>query len=241
MKKHFLLLLMAFTFSQLFAQSKSDSRVPLMGEKAPEFTAKSTKGDLIFPDDLGSNWKIIFSHPKNFTPVCSSELLELALKQDVLKSLGISPVILSADILSHHKDWVLALESINYKGNGTIKIDFPLIDDSNLLISHKYGLIHPSISMAENIRGVFVIDPKNVIRTISFYPMEVGRNIDELIRSVVALQAIDANKNIATPANWQNGDQVLVPVLTDKERASLGTPESEFTSLSWFMNYRSLK
>jgi peroxiredoxin 2/4 len=226
--------------AQIHAQERNN-RIPLIGEKAPSFTAQSTLGKINFPKDFGSDWKIIFAHPKDFTPVCSSEILELALQQEEYKKLGVRLIVLSTDIISQHKDWIAALEEIKYKGREPVKIKFPLVDDSRYLISNKYGLIHSSTSISENIRAVYIIDPENKVRSISFYPIELGRNMDEIKRTVVALQTIDKNNNhISTPANWNPGDKVMVPVLTEEEQRKLGTSESKIQQLTWFMNYRSV-
>lgn len=240
-KKILLLGFLIISMIQMNAQDNKNIRIPLIGDDAPSFRVQSTKGEIVFPRDFGRNWKIIFSHPKDFTPVCSSELLELAHQQQAYKDLGVEIIVLSTDVLSQHQDWVKALEEINYKDRGTVKIKFPLIDDSEYLISNKYGLIHPSVNIAENIRGVFIIDPNNKIRSINFYPMEIGRNMEEIKRTVIALQTVDANDNVATPANWTPGEYLMVPVLTENEKKQLGKPESYIHQVTWFMNFRKVK
>jgi peroxiredoxin (alkyl hydroperoxide reductase subunit C) len=114
------------------------------------------------------------------------------------------------------------------------------VDDSKFTGSNKYGMIHPDINIAENIRAVFIIDPKNKIRSINFYPMEIGRNLDEIKRSIIALQTVDKHKNIATPANWKPGDDVLVPVITQEQKKNIGTPDSQFEQVAWFMTFKKL-
>jgi peroxiredoxin 2/4 len=239
MKKNFLIAaLLIVAVIQLNAQK---NQIPLIGDEAPSFKAKTTLGNINFPKDYGNSWKIIFSHPKDFTPVCSSELLELAQQQTDYEKLGVKILVLSTDLLSQHNDWISALEEIKYKDRSPLKIKFPLIDDSDYAISRKYGMIHPSVNIAENIRAVFIIDPNNKIRSINFYPMEIGRNMDEIKRSVIALQTVDSNKNLVAPANWQPGDHMLIPVLTDAERNSVNTPGSDIFQLAWFMNFRLVK
>lgn len=239
MKKNFLIAaLLIGAVIQLNAQK---NQIPLIGDEAPSFKAKTTLGNINFPKDYGNSWKILFSHPKDFTPVCSSELLELAQQQTDYEKLGVKILVLSTDLLSQHNDWISALDEIKYKDRSPVKIKFPLIDDSDYAISKKYGMIHPSINIAENIRAVFIIDPNNKIRSINFYPMEIGRNMDEIKRSVIALQTVDSNKNLVAPANWQPGDHMLIPVLTDAERNSVNTPGSDIHQLSWFMNFRLVK
>ena len=223
---------------QMNSQDNQHFRIPLLGEEAPSFRARTTMGLLNFPQDFGKNWKIIFSHPKDFTPVCSSELLELAQQQDDYEQLGVKLLVLSTDILSQHQDWVKALEEITYKDRSPVKIKFPLVDDSDYGVSNRYGLIHPTVNIAENIRGVFIIDPQNKIRSINFYPMEIGRNMDEIKRTIIALQTVDAHKRYVAPANWNPGDNLIVPVLTESESKNLGSPKSDIKQVSWFLNFR---
>ncbi len=212
-------------------------KTPLLGVEVPSFRAESTQGTINFPADFGRNWKILFSHPKDFTPVCSSELLELAYQQEGFDELGASVVVLSTDILSQHRSWVAALEEIPYKDGKPVKISFPLISDAEHKVSNMYGMIHSAESIGENIRAVFIIDPDNKVRAINYYPNEVGRNIDELKRTLIALQTTHKRKDIATPANWQPGDDLLVPILSSADRANIGTPGSPFYQWSWFMTF----
>lgn len=128
--------LMGNTFSQ------SNSKIPLIGSKAPSFTAQSTSGELKFPNDFGKSWKILFSHPQDFTPVCSSELLELAYLQSDFDKLGVKIAIISTDNLEQHESWVSYLEEIDYLGSGTQKINFPVIDDQKKTASRLYGMLH---------------------------------------------------------------------------------------------------
>ena len=162
----------------------------IIGEKAPSFTAESTEGTINFPIDFGRNWKVILSHPMDFTPVCSTELIELANLQSEFESLGVKLLTVSTDPLETHKQWKKVLEQIEYKQYRRQKINFPIIDDSNLLISKLYGMIHLESDNNRDVRGVFIIDPDNIIRAEFFYPQEVGRNMDELLRTVIALQTI---------------------------------------------------
>jgi peroxiredoxin (alkyl hydroperoxide reductase subunit C) len=223
-----LVLLSAISFAQ------SESRIPLIGEKAPSFNALSTKGVIKFPKDFGNNWKLIFSHPSDFTPVCSSELLELALMQEEFKALNVDLIVISTDALTTHQDWIKGLELVKYKDQDPVKIDFPLIDDQGLDISKKYGMVHGHEDLAtrvKDVRGVFAIDPDNIIRFTQFYPMEIGRNMDEIKRAVIALQTSDKNQ-VLTPANWEPGDDVLLRGVNDE---ILSDPN--VYQLTWFMTY----
>jgi peroxiredoxin (alkyl hydroperoxide reductase subunit C) len=163
-------------------------RIPLIGEKAPSFNTESTAGAINFPYDFGTNWKVILSHPMDFTPVCSTELIELANLQNEFETLGVKLLTVSTDPLETHKQWKKVLEQIEYKQYRRQKINFPILDDSNLVISKLYGMIHPESDNNRDVRGVFIIDPDNIIRAEFFYPQEVGRNMDELLRTIIALQ-----------------------------------------------------
>ena len=215
--KKFLLVFFTVTFFLTTSFAQKD-RIPLIGAKAPSFTAETTNGTLTFPDDYGKNWKILFSHPQDFTPVCSSELLELAYMQNDFAKLNTKIAIISTDDLSMHKMWKTQLQELDYKDRGPQKIDFPIIDDSKASVSKVYGMLHEPTSSNKDIRGVFIIDPKNVVRSINFYPMQVGRNMQEIERILVALQTADKSE-VLTPANWNSGDDVMVGHFpyTDKE------------------------
>jgi peroxiredoxin (alkyl hydroperoxide reductase subunit C) len=238
MKKEisFLLLFLGFML-QMNAQDNQPNHIPLIGEKAPSFTGQSTQGEIHFPGDFGKSWKILFAHPKDFTPVCSTELLELANQQEEYAKLGVKIIVVSTDILSQHIAWVKALEEIRYKDREPVKINFPLVADNNLSIANEYGMIHPYVSIAQNIRGVFIIDPENTIRLISFYPMQVGRNLDEIKRSVIALQTVDSSHLVVTPANWNPGDKLMIKVLSKSEAANTSKTGSAIDEVSWFMYF----
>ncbi len=248
MKKIFLIVVIALSVTQLWSQSSAKTsskdvmedrnfRIPLIGETAPSFTASSTDGVINFPGDYGRKWKILFSHPQDFTPVCSSELLELANLQSEFDKLGVKIVVVSADPLDMHEQWKKALEGISYKDRGPEKIKFPIVDDENLDISKKYGMIHPATNSTKAVRGVFIIDPDNIVDAIYFYPMNVGRNTDELIRMVTALQ-VTSNKTakVMTPANWNAGNDLLIAVPPSTDNSS-AAPEGYY-NLSWFMWYK---
>ncbi|HSO85821.1 MAG TPA: redoxin domain-containing protein [Draconibacterium sp.] len=209
MKKLFLSSVICILVSGAIIAQES-SKIPLIGSKAPSFSAQTTNGKLTFPDDYGTSWKILFSHPQDFTPVCSSELLELSHMQDEFRKLDVKLAIISIDDVETHKMWKAHLEEIDYKGRGNQKIEFPIIDDQKAVASKKYGMLHEPVSSKRDIRGVFIIDTKNIVRSVNFYPMEVGRNMNEIVRTIEALQATEQAK-VITPANWKKGDDVMVP------------------------------
>jgi len=157
-------------------------RIPLIGEEAPPFYAESTAGPVNFPSDFGKSWKVIFSHPMDFTPVCSTELIELANLQNEFDDLGVKLLVVSTDPLDTHNQWKTTLENIEYRGYSQQNINFPIMDDSGLNIAKLYGMIHRGTDNIRDVRGVFIIDPDNKIRAEFFYPQEVGRNMEELIK-----------------------------------------------------------
>jgi len=249
MKKFFLLLIIGVSCTQLWSQNVEKTskqinsnedrnfRIPLIGETTPSFTAVSTNGTINFPEDYGSNWKILFSHPKDFTPVCSTEILELAHLQGQFEKLGVKLVVISTDRLETHVQWKKALEMVKLDNRETEKIKFPLVDDENIAVSKQYGMIHPETNSTRSVRGVFIIDPNNIIQAIYFYPMNVGRNTDELIRMVKALQ-VSAKEKVMTPANWNEGKDVLVKT-PPKNVANNETPEIEgYSNPAWFLWFK---
>jgi len=238
MKKRILIAaLFYFSLIQAWTQDEKNNGIPLIGFDAPSFTAESTRGEINFPQDFGNDWKIIFAHPQDYTPVCSSELLELAYSKESFNNLGVSLLVVSRDNLLTHSNWKSALEEISYKGRDPVKIDFPLIADNDYQISILYGMVPIGDRIGRNIRSVFIIDSENKVRAAMHYPNEVGRNIDELKRTVVALQA-SSNTNIVTPANWKPGDDVMVRYLTKPEAEVNGKPGSDIYQYSWFMTFK---
>ncbi|WP_347839789.1 redoxin domain-containing protein [uncultured Draconibacterium sp.] len=203
-----------------------DYKIPLIGSKAPKFSANSTNGKITFPNDFGKNWKILFSHPADFTPVCSSELLELAYLQPEFKKLGVEVAVISTDNVDLHKMWQAHLEELNYKNRGQLEIHYPIFEDPDGKASRLYGMLHEPVSTNRDIRGVFIIDDKNVVRSVNFYPVEVGRNMGEYVRMVEALQLSDAEQ-VFTPANWNEGDDVIVPHFPYTREELAANPELE--------------
>jgi peroxiredoxin 2/4 len=237
-----LLLLLVFFTIKGWTQDKKDTRIPLIGEIAPEFTAETTLGKLTFPSDYYMKWKILFSHPADFTSVCSSELIELAAMQADFDNLNAKLVVLSTDGLNSHLEWVRSMETVKYKGREPVKIKFPLVSDQNLEISRKYGMIHSYASFTKDVRGVFIIDPSDKIRAIFFYPMEVGRNMDEIERTLVALQTNDKNK-VLIPANWTPGQDVMIPApkTMDEAEKLAKKQDADLYSVIWYMWFKKLK
>jgi len=234
-----LFVLMVFA-CDLWSQNKGNGNIPMIGDDAPSFTAETTTGVLNFPADYGKKWKIIFSHPRDFTPVCSSEVLTLSHMQDGFEKLNTKVAVISTDDLQKHFMWKKALEETAYKNMEPTKIGFPLIDDSKLTISRSYGMLHQTASTTKDVRGVFIIDPDNKVAAIYFYPMNIGRNMDEIKRTLIALQTSGSGKDhVLTPANWQVGDDVLVPQFPYTEKQLKANPDLKLSyynvgSYMWF-------
>jgi len=185
--------------------------MPRIGDKAPSFKAVTTQGEINFPEQYQGSWVILFSHPADFTPVCTSEFMTFATLENQFAEVNCKLVGLSVDGLYSHIAWLRTIkEKIEYKGMKNVEVKFPLIEDITMEVAKKYGMMQPGESSTKAVRAVFVIDPKGIIRTIIYYPLSLGRNFDELYRVVVALQTADEFK-VATPADWRPGDDVIVP------------------------------
>jgi len=185
--------------------------MPRIGEKAPSFVAVTTQGQIRFPEQYAGNWVIFFSHPADFTPVCTSEFMTFASMEEQFGSVNCKLVGLSVDGIHSHIAWLRTIkEKIEYRGMKNVEVKFPLIEDITMNIARMYGMIQPGESHTSAVRAVFIIDPNGRIRAIIYYPLSLGRNFDELYRAVVALQTADAFA-VATPADWRPGDPVIVP------------------------------
>lgn len=178
--------------------------LPRIGSPAPNFEAVTTHGNLSLNDYKGK-WVILFSHPADFTPVCTTEFIGFQKISPQLKELNTELLGLSIDSVHSHIAWVRNIEE-----KFDVKIEFPVIADLSMDVAEKYGMIMPDESSTEASRAVFVIDDKQVVRAIIYYPLSTGRNMDEMVRLVKALQTHDEHK-VATPADWQEGDRVIVP------------------------------
>jgi len=184
--------------------------MPRIGDKAPEFKAVTTQGEIDFPKDYSGQWVILFSHPADFTPVCTSEFITFASMEETFDKANCKLVGLSVDGLYSHIAWLRTIkEKIEYRGMKNVDVNFPLIEDISMEVAKKYGMIQPGEDTTKAVRAVFFIDPQGMIRTIIYYPLSLGRNFDEIHRVVIALQAADAF-NVATPADWRPGDDVIV-------------------------------
>ncbi len=185
--------------------------MPRIGDKAPEFKAVTTQGEINFPSDFNGSWVILFSHPADFTPVCTSEFMTFATLEKQFNEANCKLVGLSVDGLYSHIAWLRTIkEKIEYKGMKDVEVKFPLIEDITMEVAKKYGMMMPGESSTKAVRAVFFVDPKGIIRAIIYYPLSLGRNFDELYRALIAMQTAD-EFSIATPADWRPGDDVIIP------------------------------
>lgn len=210
--------------------------MPRIGDPAPAFTAVTTQGNINFPNDYQGKWVILFSHPADFTPVCTSEFMTFASMQDEFKALNCELVGLSVDGLYSHIAWLRTIkEKIEYKGMKNVEVTFPLIEDITMDVATKYGMIQPGESNTKAVRAVFFIDPKGIIRAIIYYPLSMGRNFDELKRALIAMQTADKH-SIATPADWRPGDDVIVPTAGScgVAKARMEANDPDVTCYDWF-------
>jgi peroxiredoxin 2/4 len=238
MKHHGIICGILLTISSFsLAQSTSSQRIPLIGSTAPSFKAPSTNGPVSFPGDFGDQWKILFAHPRDFTPVCSSEILDLAYRQEEFKALNTQIVVLSVDRMVSHRSWKADLEDIDFRGRGKVTIEFPLVVDSSYAIAYKYGMVDTQSRSGESVRGIFFIDPGNMVRAFQFYPAEVGRNTDEILRTLEALQAHDVYRDIVLPVNWKPGDDFMKTHLDPEDKVELKQPDSDIYYINWYMIY----
>ena len=213
------------------------NRLPLIGDTAPAFQALTTKGTVHFPDDYQGKWVLFFSHPSDFTPVCTTEFMA-----EEFKALNTELLGLSVDSLYSHIAWIRRIEELSWNGIEQVHVDFPVIADLNMKVSHLYGMLQPNVSSTQAVRAVFIIDPNAVIRAIIYYPLNLGRNFDELKRIISALQKADAD-HCSTPANWRPGDDVILPspVTCDEAKERAEHPGENEYSLDWFLNFRKEK
>ncbi len=210
--------------------------MPGLGEKAPEFEAETTQGHIRFPQDFKGKWIILFSHPGDFTPVCTSEFMLFGKMQEEFHALGCQLLGLSVGALTSHIAWLRSIrEKIEYKGIRNLDIRFPLIADLTMDVARRYGMIQPGASTTAAVRTVFFIDPHGIVRTFLCYPAVLGRNFDELKRILVGLQTIDAY-NVALPADWHPGDDVIAPSGSTMEAIDrrTGTPDEGARCYDWY-------
>lgn len=212
-----------------------EERIPLIGENFPQIDVQTTQGKIKLPDAYTGKWFILFSHPADFTPVCTTEFVAFQKRYDEFKKLNCELIGLSIDQVFSHIKWIEWI-----KDNLKIEIQFPVIADDTGRVSAKLGFIHPGKG-TNTVRAVFIVDPKGVIRAILYYPQELGRNMDEILRMIKGFQVADKNK-VAIPANWPNNelikDEVIVPPATDVQAAKERTKQYE--CFDWWFCHKKL-
>jgi len=209
------------------------STFPRLNEPAPEFEAVTTHGVLRL-SDFRDRWLILFSHPADFTPVCTTEFIAFAEIYPELQKRGVDLLGLSIDSVYSHIAWVRNIEE-----KTGVKIPFPVIADLNKEVATLYGMIQPGASKTEAVRAVFIIDPKGILRAMIYYPLTTGRNMDEILRLIDALQTSD-QYGVATPANWKPGDKVIVPAPKTVDAVDV-TPKPGYEVIDWYLVKKELK
>ena len=196
-----------------------------LGDSAPDFTQDSTDGVVSFHQWAGDSWVVLFSHPADFTPVCTTELGKTAALGSEFARRNVKPLAVSIDPLESHGRWVSDINQTQ-----SVTVNFPILADADKTVANLYDMIHPNASTTATVRSVFIIDPKKVVRTTFTYPASTGRNFDEILRVIDSLQLTDSHK-VATPANWKDGDDVvIVPSIQDPAELAQRFPKG-FTAV----------
>ena len=190
-----------------------------LGDTAPDFTASSTQGEIKFHDWIGGDWAVLFSHPKDYTPVCTTELGAVARLKPEFDKRGVKAIGLSVDPLSDHEGWSKDIEETQ-----GVALNFPLIADADRQVSNKYDMIHPNADNTLTVRSVFVIDSAKKVRLMLTYPASTGRNFDEILRTIDSLK-LTSDHQVATPVNWKHGDDVIIVPAVTEEQAKAKYPK----------------
>ena len=215
-------------------QTAQKLNMPLIGEKAPDFTAITTHGPLTFSEFNKGSWVIMFSHPADFTPVCTTELSAFANDKEFYAKHNTKLIGLSIDSIHSHLAWVN-----NVREKTGVYMDFPIIADLDMKVANLYGMLHPGASATAAVRAVFFIDPKSTVRLILYYPLNIGRNMEEIKRILVALQTAD-EKSVALPVNWHPGDMASVPppkTLTEMDERIANT---EYEKVDFYLSKKQI-
>lgn len=214
--------------------------MPLIGDPAPSFVAETTKGTIHFPEDFKGKWVILFSHPADFTPVCTTEFMTFTKMSKEFKTMNTELVGLSVDSISSHVAWLYAIEqNVKFNGMKNVEVDFPLIADLRMDVAKKYGMIHPHSHDTKAVRAVFFIDPNAKIRTILYYPASTGRNFEEIKRILISLQVSDTF-GYSTPADWEPGKDVVKSAACTLKEAKAAAKKNADKSCVWFLSLEPL-
>lgn len=217
-------------------------RIPLIGEKAPSFEAVTTQGKINFPEDFAGKWVILFSHPADFTPVCTTEFMTFASMEPEFEALNCKLIGLSIDSHYAHIAWLRTIkEKIQWKGMKEVEVKFPVIADLKMDIAKAFGMVMPGASDTQAVRAVFFIDPEAKIRALMYYPLSAGRNFGEIKRLLIAMQTADQHQ-VATPADWRPGDKVIIPTPGSCGQAAerVAGAGEEYECLDWFLCFKEL-
>ncbi len=214
--------------------------MPMIGDKAPEFRAMTTKGKVEFPNDYKGSWVVLFSHPADFTPVCTTEFIGFTKMAPEFEKINTKLIGLSIDSLHSHLAWAKSIEDIDLYGEGKVKVSFPIIADISMSVAKKYGMLQ-TVAKTQTVRAVFIIDPEGVVRTILYYPMSTGRNLPEILRIVKSLQLHD-KENVSTPANWEEGNQVILgaPLTLEEAEERISSKDDSLTVYDWYLTMKKL-
>lgn len=221
---------------------ETTTRLPLIGEVAPSFEAETTQGRIKFPENYKGKWVILFSHPADFTPVCTTEFMTFASMQGEFRDLNCELVGLSIDSTFSHIAWLRTIkEKVQFRDMKNVEVMFPVISDLTMDVSRAYGMLQPSASTTQAVRAVFFIDPESKVRALLYYPLSNGRNFQEIKRLLTAMQMSDKHK-VATPADWQPGEEVIVPPPGScgaaKERVASTDPS--IRCVDWFLCFKKI-
>ncbi|MCU0248056.1 MAG: peroxiredoxin [Bryobacter sp.] len=217
-------------------------RLPLIGEPAPSFQAETTQGPIRFPEDYKGKWAILFSHPADFTPVCTTEFMTFASMYGEFRALNCELVGLSIDSTFSHIAWLRTIkERVQFRNMKDVEVTFPVISDLTMDVSRMYGMLQPAASTTQAVRGVFIIDPESKVRAILYYPLSNGRNFQEIKRLLQAMQTSDEYK-VATPADWQPGEEVIVPPpgSCGAARERVESRDPSIRCVDWFLCFKKL-
>lgn len=210
------------------------ANLPRIGDMAPDFTAVTTHGQLQFHKWKGGHWALLFSHPADFTPVCTTEMTEFERRSEEFAQRKVKLIGLSIDSVHSHLAW-----RENMREKLGVTIGYPLIADLDMGVARKYGMIHPGEGATVTVRAVFLIDPNHTIRALVYYPLNTGRNIDELVRLVDALQTADG-KGVACPVNWRPGDKVIVPPPKTESEVEERKGHPEYEAVDFYLMKKDL-
>lgn len=215
-------------------QTAQKLNMPLIGEKAPDFTQNSTHGPITFSEFNKGSWVILFSHPADFTPVCTTELSEFAIDKEFYAAHNTKLLGLSIDSIHSHLAWVN-----NVREKTGVYMDFPILADIDMKVAHLYGMLHPGASATAAVRAVFFIDPNGITKLMLYYPLNIGRNMEEIKRILIALQTAE-EKSVALPANWQPGDKAIVPAPKTLAEMEERIANTEYEKIDFYLSKKQI-